>query len=157
MRGPKIVAGQVMAVREHPNGEYIRLAVVDIGSGNKVQIVFGGPDLVIAGDFVPVALPGALLPGRKKLRRSTFRGESSYGMLCSAAELGWVDNGPDEVALLKPEGLEPGTSLEHAEWSSIRTELDTWRLEKRTLWEEMRRTAPDGSFPFHPRNSRPWL
>lgn len=129
-----VVAGLVVEVNVHPAGNFIRLATVDIGH-DKVQIVFGGPDIVAAGDFVPVALPGARLPGRKKMRRTKFRGETSYGMLCSAEELGWEPGGPDEVALLKPDGLRPGSILDGAKWSDIQAGLKSNQLELRRLWE----------------------
>jgi|SRR5882757_4529871 len=116
-----IVAGRVIEVRPHPNAHSIRLADVDVGAGSKLQIVFGGPDVVVAGALVPVAVPGSRVPSAaKKMRRRSYRGERSYGMLCSLAELGWDPNGPDEVALLR--GVRPGEPLDHYgpnRWPSI--------------------------------------
>ncbi|WP_170156290.1 hypothetical protein [Umezawaea tangerina] len=132
-----VVAGLVVEVNIHPGGDFIRLATVDVGH-NKVQIVFGGPDLVRAGDFVPVALPGTRLPGRKKIRRTKFRGKTSHGMLCSAAELGWEPDGPDEVALLKPDGLRPGTRLDNVEWPGLQADMRPGHLELRERWRRGR-------------------
>lgn len=97
------MVGRVIEVTKHPNGAFIRLAHVDLGNGSgKVQIVFGGHDNVRGGCLVPVAPPGARVPGkRRKLRRERFRGTESFGMLCSLTELGWAQKGPDEVALLR--------------------------------------------------------
>jgi tRNA-binding EMAP/Myf-like protein len=136
MRPPKVVAGQALSVREHPNGDYVRLAEVDIGSGSVVQIVFGGPSLLLEGDLVPVALPGARLPGRKKLRRTSFRGEPSHGMFCSTTELDWEENGPDEVALLRDDLLKPGDSLEDVDWNTVKAEETPFHMEQRKLWLE---------------------
>jgi tRNA-binding EMAP/Myf-like protein len=114
-------------VRPHPNAHRIRLAQVDLGVGEPVQIVFGGPPIVRRGDLVPVAPPGSRLPGRDKMRRRSYRGESSYGMLCSLAELGWNLHAPDEVALLR--NVAPGDSLDELmtmDWKSFvinKTEL----------------------------------
>jgi tRNA-binding EMAP/Myf-like protein len=144
-----VVAGLVVAVTIHPNGQYIRLAEVDIGLGDKVQIVFGGPDLVVASDFVPVALPGARLPGRKKMRRATFRGERSHGMFCSAAELGWLEDGPDEVALLQHEDLVPGLPLDNVDWRDYLIEPHGWRLDLRLAWMRRSTVSTEGAPADH--------
>lgn len=118
-----VVVGRVVEVKPHPNADRIRLARVDLGTGDPVQIVFGGPPNVHEGDLVPVAPPGSRLPGphnMQKMRRRRYRGESSYGMLCSLAELGWNLNGPDEVALLR--NVKPGDPLDRVtatEWQSL--------------------------------------
>lgn len=119
-----VVVGRVVEVKPHPNADSIRLAWVDLGIGEPVQIVFGGPPNVHEGDLVAVAPPGSRLPGREKtqkIRRRHYRGESSYGMLCSLAELGWSSNAPDEVALLR--NVTPGESLDKVtatDWQSLR-------------------------------------
>lgn len=117
-----LVAGRVLRVRRHPNADFIRLALVDVGGGRHEQIVFGGPPIVGRGSLVPVALPGARIePGRKKIRRARYRGQLSSGMLCSLAEAGWDSEGRDEVALLRD--VPPGMSLdglsENCAWRSI--------------------------------------
>jgi tRNA-binding EMAP/Myf-like protein len=115
-----VVVGRIVGVRPHPNADSIRLARVDLGIGEPVQIVFGGPPNVHEGDLVPVAPPGSRIPGKNKMRRRHYRGESSYGMLCSLAELGWNEDGPDEVALLC--NVTPGDSLDkvaETDWQSL--------------------------------------
>ena len=54
--------------------------------GATRTIVCGAPN-VAAGQTVPVALPGAVLPGGKKLGRAKLRGVTSDGMILSEAEL----------------------------------------------------------------------
>lgn len=103
-----IIAGRVITIRDHPNGDHIWLADVDIGD-DRVQIVWGGKKIVQPGDMVPVALPGARVHGRK-MRRKKFRGQVSHGMLCSLAELGWDDSSTDRVAILARD-LVPGMPL----------------------------------------------
>ena len=115
------MVGKVVKVREHPRGDRIWLADVDIGADYQLQIVWGGLRIVQEGSLVPVALPGARLPDGK-MRRRCYRGEISEGMLCSLAELGWDPSVTDRVALLDNSiGLCPGESLVNRDidWESI--------------------------------------
>ena len=106
-----VVAGRVVEVRNHPNADRIRIAIVDINAGKPLHIVFGGPPIVTPGCIVPVAPPGSRIgPEKKKMRRRNYRGMFSEGMLCSLAELGWDASGPDEVAILKD--VDPGASID---------------------------------------------
>ncbi len=114
------VVGQVTKVEVHPNGQFIRLAHVDLGnSAPPVKIVYGGDLKLEVDDLVPAAPPGVrvtvLDPERttireKKMRARNYRGQRSHGMLCSLDELGWLYGGPDEVALLQK--LKPGFNLD---------------------------------------------
>lgn len=114
------IAGQVSGVDDHPDGQRIWLAKIDLGDGALIQIVFGGQYKVQPGELVPVAPPGARgmvlgsgslsVPRIKKMRNRRFRGQRSHGMLCSLDELGWAVGGPDEVAILCD--LSPGDSLD---------------------------------------------
>jgi tRNA-binding EMAP/Myf-like protein len=110
-----IVVGRILNVRIHPNGDHIRLADVNLGDGEPRQIVFGGNKNPQPGDLVAVAPPGSRLFSGVKIRRRHFRGEWSYGMLCSTTELGWVMEGPDEIAILCA-GKVPGTSLDYVDF-----------------------------------------
>jgi len=133
--------GRVVKVRPHPAGERIWLADIDIGTGYHVQIVWGGLAVVEEGSLVPVAPPGAWLPGGK-MRRRRYRGEISEGMLCSLAELGWNPLVTDRVALLdESAGLCPGDSLDDrdGDWESIVAP------EAKTGISGLR--APDDAFP----------
>lgn len=93
------VAGRIVAVTAHPNADRIRVALVDIGSVEPVQIVFGGPPVILSGHIVPVAPVGSRTTNGR-MRRRRYRGVVSEGMLCSLVELGWAVDGPDEVARL---------------------------------------------------------
>ncbi len=83
----RIVVGQVHSFVPHPNADKLRLCQVDDGSGTLRQIVCGAKNFE-PGDKVPVALPGAVLPGNFEIKESKLRGELSQGMMCSGRELG---------------------------------------------------------------------
>jgi phenylalanyl-tRNA synthetase beta chain len=79
------VVGRVLAAEAHPNADRLSVCEVDAGGGSRT-IVCGAPN-VAAGQLVPVALPGAVLPGGRQLGRAKLRGVSSDGMILSEAEL----------------------------------------------------------------------
>jgi len=85
-----IIVGSVVKVDEIPGADKVVLVTVDTGSDQR-EIVCGarnyGP-----GDRVPVAMPGARLPGGIEIGERTFKGHTSRGMLCSARELGLSDD-----------------------------------------------------------------
>ncbi|HEX5039584.1 MAG TPA: phenylalanine--tRNA ligase subunit beta [Candidatus Limnocylindria bacterium] len=80
-----VVVGRVLEVERHPAADTLWLARVDAGSG-PLEIVCGAQNLE-AGQLVPTALAGAVLPGGRRIERTKIRGVVSNGMLCSAVEL----------------------------------------------------------------------
>ncbi len=82
-----IVVAHVVSVAKHPNADKLTVCEVDAGTGARLNIVCGAPN-VAAGIRVPCALEGAVLPGDFRIKRTTMRGVESQGMLCSARELG---------------------------------------------------------------------
>ncbi len=81
-----LVVGYVVKKEKHPNADKLSVCQVDIG-GELSQIVCGAPN-VEAGQKVIVSLPGAILPGNFKIKKSTIRDIESNGMICSLSELG---------------------------------------------------------------------
>lgn len=80
-----VVVGRVVEVAPHPDADKIRLCRVDVGD-EVLEIVCGAWNFD-AGAHVPVALPGAILPGGLEITRRRIRGVVSNGMICSEAEL----------------------------------------------------------------------
>lgn len=85
-----VVVGLVLSAELHPDAEKLRVCRVDAGQGEALQIVCGAAN-VAAGMKVPVALVGALLPEGFKIKRAKLRGVESFGMICSASELGLAE------------------------------------------------------------------
>ncbi|MBQ6656400.1 MAG: phenylalanine--tRNA ligase subunit beta [Ottowia sp.] len=91
-----IVVAEIKSAEQHPNADRLRVCQVDAGQGGEpLQIVCGAPN-ARAGIRVPCALVGAELPPDEngkpfKIKVGKLRGVESYGMLCSARELGISD------------------------------------------------------------------
>ncbi|WP_431804640.1 phenylalanine--tRNA ligase subunit beta [Halobacillus andaensis] len=81
-----VIVGHVVTCEQHPNADKLSLCQVDVGEG-VLQIVCGAPNIA-EGQKVPVATPGAVLPGNFKIKKTKLRGEVSNGMICSLQELG---------------------------------------------------------------------
>lgn len=86
-----VVVGRVLDKAPHPYADRLWYCTVDIASDEPLKIVCGA-DNFEAGDKVPVACVGAVLPGGVKIKRAKIRGLESEGMMCSAAELSLGDD-----------------------------------------------------------------
>ena len=82
-----VVVGFIRAIEQHPNADRLRVCQVDVGGEALLQIVTGAPN-VSQGVCVPVAVEGAHLAGGLVIKKSKLRGMESFGMMCSADELG---------------------------------------------------------------------
>lgn len=117
----KIVVGEVIAVEQHPDADRLRVCKVNVGEPDLLQIVCGAPNVLI-GMRVPAALVGAKLPGGMKIKKGKLRGVESHGMLCSAAELGIVEEA--EGLLPLPLDAEPGMDVrEYLKLDDVSIEL----------------------------------
>jgi phenylalanyl-tRNA synthetase beta chain len=85
-----VVVAEVLSVEKHPDADKLKLCAVNVGDSSPLQIVCGAPN-VAAGMKVPCARVGARLPGIE-IKRAKVRGIESFGMLCSARELGLSDD-----------------------------------------------------------------
>ena len=81
-----VVIGELLSVEKHPRADRLSLTTVRIGDGEPLEIVCGATNIA-AGQRVPVALPGAVLPGDRRIERTEKMGVVSNGMLCSGDEL----------------------------------------------------------------------
>jgi len=104
----KVVVAQVLESNPHPNADRLSVCRVDDGSGSPRQIVCGAKNYKV-GDKVPLALPGAVLPGDFKIKTGKLRGVESEGMLCSAKELRLAEDS-DGLLILSPDAV-PGSPL----------------------------------------------
>lgn len=91
LRSDKVVVAQVVTAEQHPNADRLKVCQVDAGTGAHHQIVCGATNYKV-GDKVPLALPGAVLPGNFEIKAGKLRGVESGGMMCSGRELGLSDD-----------------------------------------------------------------
>ncbi len=80
-----VVVAEILACARHPQADRLQVCEVDAG-GEHLQIVCGAPN-ARAGLKAPLATLGARL-GELVIRAAKLRGVESFGMLCSARELG---------------------------------------------------------------------
>ncbi|MYG94041.1 MAG: phenylalanine--tRNA ligase subunit beta [Acidimicrobiia bacterium] len=106
-----IVVAEVLATRSHPDADRIQLVDVNPGDGQALQVCCGAFNMS-TGDKVPLATVGTTMPNGMEIAQRKMRGQSSNGMLCSAAELGFGDDHADIMVLQA--GLEPGVPLAEA-------------------------------------------
>ena len=97
----KLLVGEILEIKPHPNAERLVLAVVEYGQGAPQTVVTGAPNLRPGegGQKVAFAVEGAELldghsttPQKQILTRATIRGVESAGMVCSEKELGLSDD-----------------------------------------------------------------
>lgn len=85
-----VVVGKVVATTQHPNADRLHIATVTDGK-QEFQVVCGAPncraEIVVA--FAPIGTNLTDQEGKTwKIKKSKLRDVESYGMLCSAVELG---------------------------------------------------------------------
>jgi phenylalanyl-tRNA synthetase beta chain len=103
----KVVAARILESVQHPNADRLSVCKVDDGSGAPRQIVCGAKNYKV-GDKVPLAQPGAVMPGDFKIKVGKLRGVESEGMMCSSKELGLGEGAQGDVGLLI---LDPATTI----------------------------------------------
>ncbi len=128
---PNVIVAQIQSSEQHPNADRLSVCQVDDGSGTARQIVCGAKNYKV-GDKVPLALPGAKLPGDFTIKVGKLRGVESQGMLCSGKELN-LSADSDGLLILSPEArigtpigeLFPGDTVLDLEITPNRADLQS--------------------------------
>ncbi len=103
-----VVIGELLTVEKHPRADRLSLTTVTLGDGEPLEIVCGATNIA-PGQRVPVALPGAVLPGDRRIERTEKMGAVSNGMLCSGDELNLT--GDADGILILPDDAPLGMAL----------------------------------------------
>ncbi|WP_102829887.1 phenylalanine--tRNA ligase subunit beta [Bartonella bovis] len=102
------VNAKVLTAVKHPDADKLQILSVDTGSGAPVQIVCGASNARV-GLVSVLALPGTYVPGLDiTLSVGKIRGVDSFGMMCSSAELKFLDEHDGIIEL--PEDAPLGVS-----------------------------------------------
>jgi phenylalanyl-tRNA synthetase beta chain len=97
-----VVVGELLTVERHPRADRLSLTTVTLGDGGAPLEIVCGATNIAPGQRVPVALPGAILPGDRRIERTEKMGVVSNGMLCSGDELNLTTDA-DGILILPPE------------------------------------------------------
>jgi phenylalanyl-tRNA synthetase beta chain len=82
-----VVVAEVLEVSKHPDADRLNVCRVNVGEAQALTIVCGAANVAV-GAKVPCARIGAILPGDFAIKQAKVRNVDSFGMLCSAKELG---------------------------------------------------------------------
>ena len=85
-----VIVARIVSAEKHPDADRLQVCTVDVGADEPLQIVCGAPNARV-GLKAPCALVGAKLPGFD-IKQAKVRGMASFGMLCSAKELGLAED-----------------------------------------------------------------
>jgi phenylalanyl-tRNA synthetase beta chain len=107
---PGVVVGEITERARHPDADTLSVCKVSTGA-EVVQIVCGAPNARV-GLKAPLATIGARLPGGMEIRKAKLRGVESFGMLCSASELGLSEDASGLMEL--PGETNTGASIRDA-------------------------------------------
>ena len=94
-----VVIGELLSVERHPRADRLSVTTVTLGDGGEPMSIVCGATNITPGQRIPVALPGAVLPGNRRIERAEKMGVVSNGMLCSGEELRLTGDG-DGILIL---------------------------------------------------------
>lgn len=123
-----VVVGKVLTVEPHPKADRLRLAEVDV-KDEKLRIVCGAPNLE-AGQMVPVAKIGSVLPGNFEIKETEIRGEKSSGMICAEDELA-LGTDHDGIMVLSPKAKIGQKFSDYLKMNDVVFEIDNKSLSNR--------------------------
>ena len=95
-----VVVGHIQEIQPHPNADKLQITQVAVGNGEVLTIVCGAKNIEL-GQKVAIARIGATLPNGLTIQAVKLRGQDSFGMICSAQELG-LDGGESSGVLILP-------------------------------------------------------
>jgi phenylalanyl-tRNA synthetase beta chain len=86
-----VVTARVLRTERHPDAAKVHRVWVTTGDGDERHVWCGAFNMT-AGDVIPLATPGTVMPDGRAIEPRPILGIDSQGMLCSARELGLGDD-----------------------------------------------------------------
>lgn len=117
-----VVVAEILSAEKHPDADRLQVCRVKVGDGEPLQIVCGASN-ARPGLKAPCALVGAALPGFE-IKRAKVRGVESFGMMCSAKELGIAEESSGLLEL--PTDAPVGRDVR--DWLALDDKLFTLKL-----------------------------
>lgn len=117
-----VVVAEILSAEKHPDADRLQVCRVKVGDGEPLQIVCGAAN-ARPGLKAPCALVGAALPGFE-IKRAKVRGVESFGMMCSAKELGIAEESSGLLEL--PDDAPVGRDIR--DWLALDDKLFTLKL-----------------------------
>jgi phenylalanyl-tRNA synthetase beta chain len=118
----QVVVAQILSAERHSQADKLQVCRVSTGQGAPLQIVCGASNARV-GLKTALATVGATLPDGLEIKAAKLRGVESFGMLCSAKELGLADSSNGILEL--PEDAPVGRPLrEYLELDDASLELN---------------------------------
>jgi len=122
-----VVLARVLELRPHPDADKIQLVDVDDGNGEPLQVCCGAFNMTV-GDLIPFATIGTVMPNGMEIAQREMRGQTSNGMCCSGAEIGFGDD--DEGILILNDRVVGGATVGMPLGEALGVESDVlWDLE----------------------------
>lgn len=119
----RVVVAEILSAEKHPNADRLQVCRVNVGEAAPLTIVCGAPN-ARAGLKTACAQVGAQLPGDFQIKQAKVRNVESFGMLCSAKELGLSADAAGIMEL--PADAPVGTALR--DWLDLDDHLVTLKL-----------------------------
>jgi len=93
----------------HEDSDHLNVTQTEVDNGEVLQIVCGAANIA-QGQKVVVAKPGTIMPDGMVIWPGDLRGVDSYGMICSAKELG-IDGKFPKGILVLDDSAETGSTF----------------------------------------------
>ncbi len=107
-----IIAGQILAVQQHPNADRLHLVTLDLATRTET-VVCGAPNVAVGAKIAYAPIGTKMIDGHtgktEVLKPAKIRGVASNGMCCSEKELGISEN--HEGIIILPADTAVGTPL----------------------------------------------